>query len=170
MYSIRNARPEEYAAVGQLMVDAYSSLEGFFTQEQQPRYYEMMANVGDLTRKDGTEILISATSDNRIVGGVVYFNNMQHYGSGGTATQEKDAAGFRFLAVGTQERRSGIGKELTLACIMKARSQGKKELIIHTTHAMKDAWAMYEKIGFKRSHDLDFLQGQLQVYGFRFML
>ena len=33
--------------------------------------------------------------------------------------------------------------------------------------AMKTAWKMYEKIGFKRSEELDFMQGNLQVFGFR---
>ena len=43
-------------------------------------------------------------------------------------------------------------------------------MIIHTTNAMKNAWAMYEKIGFKRSEDLDFMQGNLEVFGFRYLL
>jgi hypothetical protein len=36
--------------------------------------------------------------------------------------------------------------------------------------AMQPAWKMYEQIGFKRSEDLDFMQGQLKVFGFRFLL
>jgi hypothetical protein len=35
---------------------------------------------------------------------------------------------------------------------------------------MSIAWKMYEKIGFKRSEDLDFMQGDLSVFGFRFKL
>ena len=33
--------------------------------------------------------------------------------------------------------------------------------------AMKIAWGMYEKLGFKRSDDLYFLQKGLPVFGFR---
>lgn len=32
------------------------------------------------------------------------------------------------------------------------------------------AWKMYEKMGFKRSEDLDFMQGELAIYGFRFII
>ncbi len=32
---------------------------------------------------------------------------------------------------------------------------------------MQVAWAIYENLGFKRSEDLDFMQGELLVFGFR---
>jgi ribosomal protein S18 acetylase RimI-like enzyme len=92
---------------------------------------------------------------------------MKHYGSGGTATKEKNAAGFRLLAVDPKYRGHGIGKMLTLACIEKARSSRVDQLIIHTTEAMQVAWKMYENLGFQRSADLDFMQDQLKVLGFR---
>ena len=33
---------------------------------------------------------------------------------------------------------------------------------------MQVAWKMYEDMGFRRSADLDFMQGKLPVFGFRF--
>ncbi|HEY0744109.1 MAG TPA: GNAT family N-acetyltransferase [Chryseosolibacter sp.] len=167
--SIRTAQPSEYAHIGQLMVKAYSQLEGFITPAEHPGYYNMMANIGDLTAKHGTEI-IAAMASGKIVGAVVYFNNMEHYGSGGTATKEKNSAGFRFLAVAEEARGQGIGKLLTLECIRKTKEQNLKQLIIHTTLAMQDAWRMYERIGFKRSTDLDFMQGEMKVFGFRYQV
>jgi len=59
---------------------------------------------------------------------------------------------------------------LTLACIQNARDRNQSEVILHTTKAMEVAWGMYEKMGFKRSPDLDFKQEQLAVYGFRLKL
>lgn len=32
---------------------------------------------------------------------------------------------------------------------------------------MMTAWKMYERIGFQRALDLDFMQEELPVYGFR---
>jgi len=169
-FTIRNAKPEEYQYIGALMVKVYSALDGFPKPHQHPKYYEMLANVGDLTAKPGTEILVAVTSDAAIAGAVVYFSDMQYYGSKGTATQEKNAAGFRLLAVDDKYRGKGIGKALTLICLEKARNQKQKQLIIHTTNAMKPAWHMYETIGFKRSEDLDFTHDDLDVFGFRFKL
>jgi ribosomal protein S18 acetylase RimI-like enzyme len=95
---------------------------------------------------------------------------MKQYGSGGTATLETQAAGFRLLAVNPEFRGQGIGKLLTYECIRKAKSQKRAQMIIHTTLAMQTAWKMYEKIGFKRSEDLDFMQSELSVFGFRLQL
>jgi GNAT superfamily N-acetyltransferase len=166
-YAIRNATPAEFSTIGKLMVQVYSQLKGFPKESEQPKYYQMLANVGELTKKPGTEILIAVSSDEAIAGALVYFNDMKNYGSGGTATQEQNAAGFRLLAVADNARGQGIGKLLTNACIQKAKDNGLHQLIIHTTNAMQTAWKMYETLGFKRSADLDFMQGELQVFGFR---
>lgn len=40
-------------------------------------------------------------------------------------------------------------------------------MVIHTTKSMQLAWGMYERLGFKRALDLDFIQGELPVFGFR---
>lgn len=168
---IRNARAEEFRHIGELMVSVYSQLDGFPKEADQPMYYKMLANVGDLTLKPETELLVAVTSDNKIAGAVVYFGDIKYYGSGGMATQEKNTAGFRLLAVDHQTRGQGIGKLLTMACIDKAKQNvNLRQMIIHTTKAMQAAWKMYETIGFNRSEDLDFMQGDLAVYGFRYKL
>ena len=168
-YEIRNAERHEFRKIGALMVEVYAALDGFPKPQDQPKYYEMLANVGDLAQKPGTEILVAVSADNHIAGAVVYFDDMRYYGSGGTATQEINSAGFRLLAVDNQVRGNGIGQLLTKACIEKAKAHQRKQVIIHTTNAMKTAWKMYEKIGFKRSSDLDFMQGELPVFGFRYI-
>ena len=166
---IRNASVAEFRTIGELMVSVYSQLDGFPKDADQPLYYKMLANVGDLTQKPETELLVAVTSENKITGAVVYFGNIKYYGSGGMATQEKNTAGFRLLAVDPQARGQGIGKLLTLACINKAKQNvNLRQMIIHTTKAMQTAWKMYESIGFNRSEDLDFMQGDLAVYGFRY--
>ena len=152
------------------MVNVYSQLEGFPKEAEQPAYYRMLANIGELTNNPGTELLVAVAPEGKIAGGVVYFNNMQYYGSGGTATQEKNAAGFRLLAVDPAARGMGVGRLLTEACIKKAKAAGRAQVVIHSTRAMQTAWEMYERMGFKRSEDLDFMQGELPVFGFRLLL
>lgn len=170
VYSIRNAKPEEFLEIGKLMVQVYSQLEGFPKEADQPNYYKMLTNVGELTNKPETEILVAVSSEDKIAGAVVYFGDMKHYGSGGTATHEQNAAGFRLLAVDHTTRGQGVGKLLTNSCIRKAKDKKLRHLIIHTTMAMQTAWKMYESLGFKRSEDLDFMQGELAVFGFRLVL
>lgn len=166
-YTVRNARPQEFQVIGRLMVDVYSRLEGF---PQQPEYFAMLENIGEITKRPHTELVIAVSTEGKIHGAVVYFSDMSSYGSGGSATAEKNASGFRLLAVAPEARGRGIGRLLTEACIEKGRNDGNQQLIIHSTEFMKIAWKMYERMGFKRSEELDFMQGELPVFGFRFHL
>lgn len=167
---VREGRNEEFEKLGQLMVDVYSQLDGFPKPHEQPRYFRMLANIGTFAEKKDAKILVALTAEDELVGGVVYFGDMREYGSGGTATNEQDASGIRLLAVDARARGMGVGKALTDRCIQLAREQGHRCVVLHTTQAMKIAWGMYEKLGFRRAEDLDFMQESLQVYGFRLAL
>ncbi len=169
-FSIRNAKPGEFTEIGQLMVDVYSGLEGFPKADEQPSYYNTLRNIGKFTENPNTELLVAVSNDDSLLGAVLYFDDMQYYGSGGQAPMEKNASGFRLLAVDQKARGMGVGKELSKICIEKAKAFGNQQLIIHTTDYMKVAWKMYKNLGFERSEDLDFQQGSLQVYGFRLNL
>jgi ribosomal protein S18 acetylase RimI-like enzyme len=167
---IRPVRPDEAAALGQLMVGVYAALEGFPTPAEQPAYYDMLANIARFGDKPDTEVLVAVRADGGLLGGVVYFGDMAQYGSGGTATRETGASGIRLLGVSPAARGLGVGRSLTEACIARARARGHTQVILHTTQAMQVAWAMYEKLGFLRSTDLDFLQAGFPVFGFRLVL
>jgi GNAT superfamily N-acetyltransferase len=167
--TIRTATPEEFAEVGRLMHDAYALIKNFPKPDELPSYFQFLLNAGELTQSPGTEIII-ALVDSRIAGAVVYIGNMKYYSTFGNASSQKDAAGFRLLAVNANYKGRGIGKQLSVACIEKAKAEGKKEVIIHTTKAMQNAWDMYERIGFKRSPDLDFTAENISVFGFRLPL
>lgn len=168
--TIREAMSNEFDELGQMMIDVYSQLEDFPSMDEQPDYYKMLANIGDFTKKPDTKLLVAISPESKILGGVVYFGDMKYYGSGGTATKVINASGIRLLAVDPNTRGMGVGKALTLVCIQNARDRNQSEVILHTTKAMEIAWGMYEKMGFKRSPDLDFKQEQLAVYGFRLKL
>ena len=38
----------------------------------------MLANIGELTKKPKSELLVAVSSDGKIVGGVVYFSDMKY--------------------------------------------------------------------------------------------
>ncbi len=169
-YTVRNAEAAEFDEIGKLMVGVYAQLEGFPKEHEQPAYYTMLANVGELTNKPGTELLVAVSAEGKIAGAVVYFSDMKSYGSGGTATTEKNASGFRLLAVHPLIRGHGIGKLLVNECIKRAKDKQHHNMVIHTTMVMQSAWKMYENMGFKRAEDLDFMQVELPVFGFRLLL
>ncbi|MEN8143738.1 MAG: GNAT family N-acetyltransferase [Gemmatimonadota bacterium] len=167
---IRTIRRDEYRALGQLMIEVYSNLDGFPTPEEQPDYYDMLANIGAFNEEQDSKVVVALSADGELIGGVVYFGDMARYGSGGTATSERNASGFRLLAVDPKYRGAGAGRALSNACIQLARDSGRAQVILHTTQAMQVAWGLYERLGFERSVDLDFDQGGLPVFGFRLQL
>ncbi len=169
-YTVRNADPSEFREIGKLMVRVYAQLEGFPKEADQPEYYKMLIHIGESVRNPETELLVAVSPENIISGAVVFFSDMKYYGSGGTATREQNASGFRLLAVDPFFRGQGIGRLLAEECIRKSKAMKLSQVIIHTTKAMQTAWTMYENMGFKRSEDLDFRQGDLPVFGFRLFL
>ena len=48
---IREILPSEYQPLGQLMIEVYSKLDGFPSQQQLPGYYKMLAAVGSFNDK-----------------------------------------------------------------------------------------------------------------------
>lgn len=167
---IREIQTNEYELLGELMVNVYSQLEGFPTPEEQPNYYAMLAKIGQFNEQPGTKVLVALLSEGTLVGGVIYFGDMAQYGSGGIAPTIKDASGIRLLGVSPKARGAGVGKALTEACLQLAREKNHAQVILHTTQAMQVAWKLYQKMGFERSPDLDFMQESLPVFGFRLAL
>ena len=51
----------------------------------------------------------------------------------------EDAAGFRMLAVAPAARGRGVGEALAVACIERARSDGRAAVLIHSTPWMTAA-------------------------------
>jgi len=169
-YEIRDLRPSEFESLGRLMVRVYSSLEGFPTPAEQPAYYELLANIGQFSERPHARVLVAVDRSGTILGGVVYFGDMAHYGSGGIASEERNASGIRLLGVDPAHRGAGVGRALTNACIELAREAGHAQVVLHTTQVMRAAWSLYERLGFVRAPELDFLQEGFPVFGFRLTL
>jgi GNAT superfamily N-acetyltransferase len=165
-FHVRLARPDELAALGNLVADAYAALPGMPGPEEQPGYYAMVRDAAARTRNPAIRVLAAVTPGGELLGSADFIEDMAHYGSGGTASTRINAAGIRLLAVAPTARGQGIGKALTRHCIERARGLGRSHLVLHTTRAMETAWRMYEQLGFRRSPELDFRQGNLEVFGF----
>ena len=167
---IRLARPEELAALGALVADAYAALPGMPTPGEQPGYYAMVRDAPARARNPAIQVVAAVAADGELLGSADLITEMAHYGSGGTATRRSDAAGIRLLAVTPAARGRGVGQALTRDCIERARALGRSSVVLHTTRAMENAWRMYEQLGFRRTPDLDFRQGALEVFGFELSL
>jgi ribosomal protein S18 acetylase RimI-like enzyme len=70
---------------------------------------------------------------------------------------KEDEFELRMLAVSPLERGRGIGKELTLAAMDMAVERGATRVVLSTMETMRVAHRLYERLGFTRRPDLDWL-------------
>lgn len=169
-YKIGFAESSEYAEIGALMADVYSSLEGFPSRADQPTYYSLFDNLATLVDNSATDLITARDDSDKLLGSVIYFADMKYYGSGGAATSLQNTSGLRLLAVNPDARGNGIGRALTQQCIEMAREKQQTQVALHTTQYMNSAWVLYESMGFTRFEEIDFFQGELPVSGFRLVL
>ena len=162
---IRLIEPDEYARLGALTVEAYTTLEGHV---HEPDYEEELADVRARAEAPSTEVLVAVDDVGRVLGGVTYIVDDEspyaEYGLYG-------AAAIRMLAVDRTLQRSGTGEALVSECIDRARRSGRTDLVLHSTPWMLGAHALYQKLGFVRDESLDWdVNPEVHLLGFRLSL
>jgi ribosomal protein S18 acetylase RimI-like enzyme len=161
-FAIREIRPDEYAALGDLTVRAYASIPG----ETDDGYHPYLRDVA--ARAALVPILVAVSDDGRILGGVSYISGP---GTTYSESEQPGEAGFRALAVDPTAAGRGIGRALAEACIARARADGRAGMAIHTRPSMVVAHRLYESLGFRRdpARDREFEPGEwLWSYVLRF--
>lgn len=150
---VRPARPEEYAAVGELTVRAYVA-DGHGS----PAYAERLRDAAG--RAAAGELLVAAGSPRqpptlvdgeRILGTVALFTAGAVYAQlAGPGETE-----IRMLAVDPADRGRGVGAGLAAACVQRARAAGAIGIRLSTETSMAPAHRIYQRLGFRRTPDRD---------------
>lgn len=140
---IREIRASEHEALGELTVAAYRGLAG---RTPLGSYENLLRDVGG--RSVDCIVIVAVDSEATVIGGVTYVPGAQSVMS---EFSDPDAAGMRMLAVDPAYQGNGAGRALTLACIDRARADGRRRLLLHSTPVMMVAQAMYEHLGFVRA-------------------
>jgi ribosomal protein S18 acetylase RimI-like enzyme len=162
---IRDVEPDEYERLGAITLEAYVGLDGHIPE---PEYEAELADVGTRATTAGAAVLVALDDEGRPLGGVTYVGDPR------SALAEQippDGAGIRMLAVDRAAQGQGIGEALTRACIERARAEGKRQLVLHSTTWMHTAHRLYSRLGFERDESLDWTPGPgVDLLGFRLPL
>jgi ribosomal protein S18 acetylase RimI-like enzyme len=144
---VRRVKPEEYDILGEITVRAYRELFGGHSLGS---YETELLNVG--SRDDDSEVFVAVDDENRVVGGVTYVPGVGRIMSEFT---DPDAAGIRMLAVDPARQGAGAGFALTNWCVDRAKTAGRRRVVLHSTPVMTVAHGLYRRLGFVRSPELD---------------
>ncbi|MFL5676078.1 MAG: GNAT family N-acetyltransferase [Chloroflexota bacterium] len=145
-FTTREIQPDEYVALGQITVRAYANLLS-------PADTEYIHELRDVQgRAAAVPVLVAVDGDGRVLGGVTYVPGP------GTALSEGERdgeAGIRMLAVDPSLTGRGIGRALAVACVDRARDEGRSGMTLYTLPTMTVAHRLYESLGFRRDSDRD---------------
>jgi predicted N-acetyltransferase YhbS len=143
---VRQAQPDDYAALGELTVAAYAAIDPGVLGD----YEDELRDVAG--RAAGADVLVALDGDGTILGGVTYAPDPS---SSSAEFADADAAGIRMLAVAPGAQGRGVGEALTRACVDRARAAGRRQVILHSTDWMTTAHRLYGRLGFRRDPTLD---------------
>jgi ribosomal protein S18 acetylase RimI-like enzyme len=136
---VRDARPGELAAIGDLRVAAYAA-QGFLSDGS--HYTETLRGLG----RDRDGQVLAAVEGEQILGTVM----LQRWPDAGPVVRGPDEAEVRALAVAPGAQGRGVGRALLQAVTDRAARQGVRHLVLCTQPEMLAAQHLYEAIGFRR--------------------
>lgn len=164
---IRELLPEEHdlhTQIGALTVAAYEAL---YPDIHEDGYAAELADVAARVQ-DAAVLAALDDPEGTPLGGVTYVPDRS---SPFAEFDEEDAAGIRMLAVAPEAQGRGVGEALTRACIERARTEGRRQIVLHSTERMTTAHRIYGRLGFARDESLDWTpQPDLRLIGFRLRL
>jgi ribosomal protein S18 acetylase RimI-like enzyme len=142
--TVDRARPDDFSRIGQLTSEVYVG-GGLASSE----YGEQLRDVAG--RADHAELLVARDDEGRVVGSVA----LVLAGDFGEVTESDDEAAFRMLVVDPAVQGRGIGELLVTTCLERARTAGKRRVVLSTDRRMTTAQRLYERLGFTRLPERD---------------
>ena len=141
--TVAPARPDDYATVGELCVEAYRRA-CVLVDAYAPRLRDVERRAQD------AEVLVARDGGDWLLGTVTFVL--------GGALREIATPGeaeFRMLAVDPAAAGRGIGTTLVRACASRARAAGRARLVCSSQPDMAASHAVYRRLRFVRDAERD---------------
>ena len=142
---VRVARPEEYAEIGALSVEAYRA-DGQLSEHYGPILADVAARA-----EHGTVLAAVDELTGSILGGVTFVLPETPFAE----LSVPGEAEFRTLAVAPGAQGRGVGEALVRACLDRAAGLGCEAVVICTRDIAVSARRLYERLGFRRLPERD---------------
>lgn len=146
--TIRPAREEELAAIGELTFEAYRA-DGYLAGREDGSYARQLSNARP--RYEEAELLVAVDDAGRLLGTVTIAEPGSPWREVGTDDQLE----FRMLAVSPAARGRGVGEAMTRWVLDCAVERGFTAVALSSSEKMHAAHRLYERLGFRRTPELD---------------
>jgi ribosomal protein S18 acetylase RimI-like enzyme len=147
---VREARPDEFEALGGIVVAAYREVGALEGDEG------YAAELRDVAGRASIAIVLAAVDvgDGRPIGCATYVP-----GLASPLAEElgPDEASIRMLAVDPAATGRGAGTALAAACVERARGDGFRRVVLHSLPVMAGAQRIYERLGFRHAPERDWV-------------
>lgn len=142
---MREATPEDDAAVGELLVDAFVST---YAQEMPEVVVSerRKTELRDVASRRKNGVVLVAEEKGEVVATVSLFKP----GAKESEAWSADAACLRMMAIHPKHQGKGISAELVSACFDTAKSWQLKAVELHIRRGAMGLARMYERLGFLR--------------------
>lgn len=148
---IRDVRTEELDETARVMVEAYSQ---YAKELPLHAYQEYAEEIADVRRRLPFSELMVGEHEGAIVGAATFYADASLSEHKGWPSGYSE---IRLLAVSPKARGLGMGRALTEECIRRARANGSPAIGLHTSYLMSVACDLYERMGFERVPEYDFM-------------
>ncbi|MGB3258046.1 MAG: GNAT family N-acetyltransferase [Ornithinimicrobium sp.] len=145
---VRPAKTAELAEVGQLVAQAYLD-DGLLTVQD-----DYLHAIRDATgRARDSTVLVAVNDHHELLGSVTWCSLTSSH----REVARADEGEFRMLGVAAAGRGRGFGELLVRECVARARADDLSGLVICTSPRMEAARRIYERLGFMRIPELDWM-------------
>jgi ribosomal protein S18 acetylase RimI-like enzyme len=159
-FTIRLPEPAEHGPLGDLVVAAYDAIGA---NEDDDDYVPVLR---DVARRAREAVVLAAVDDETgaLLGCVTYVPDpanpwAEHLRAG--------EASIRMLAVDPAAQGRGVGTALVAACLERARAEGRRGVFLHSLPIMTAAQRIYERFGFRRVPERDWVFPDFLLLGFQ---
>jgi ribosomal protein S18 acetylase RimI-like enzyme len=158
-YIYRKADFSDFDKLKALGKESYSEFSKVLTDTNWDKMNSFLENDELLNKLINQSIVFVCENRSELIG-------MIYLVPSGNATELFDEkwSYIRFLGVNTKHRGNGIGKKLTDLCLDYANETKEKYVALHTSEFMDSARDIYEKKGFVKSQEIEFLGKRYWIY------
>jgi ribosomal protein S18 acetylase RimI-like enzyme len=145
---IRQAQPQEWDEIEQLVKEAYEEFRPLFTPDIWERWLDNLSRA--IHSDEGMLLVLESGGD--LEGTVKFYPDASQAGMG---HWPPGSGSMRVLAVRPGSRTRGYGRLLVEECLRLARELGVPRIYLYTGVFMDAARRLYEKLGFVRAVEFD---------------